>query len=512
MLAVATAGAWFAIASPLASANPTHPGVVIAVAGSDTTEKLMDQLMVPANQEFNIHVPETLHTDVSPTITVPADAACTATTYAEIAGGGNFASPNGSGAGRDALKGSVAGTYPDDAHGAGGGCIDIARSSAEPRAIGSDNATFEYYAMALDLITWASPSLQAPASMTLANLRGIYNCTITNWNQLPGGGSGQIQRFFPQVSSGTGATFLQKVLLNQDPHSVSNANCPAVVDVQENRGNDLLGANNQNAIVPYSNGKWIFQATNSSNPTLDIRSGARVGGLTIAPGDATSATYGVRYTGSAFVMNDGTAAITSRNVNDMVTTNGSTTITSATANFTQADVGRSVSGTNLPAPAVLAGGTPPTTVERIASVTNATTAVLSLAATGSGAGGSLTIGVGRVVTDASLTALSTTVTSATANFTAADVGLTLQFPNVATGGPAVAARITAVTNATTATMSAASQSFTGTTTMRMGPAPVSEANPNLGDPNDSSELPGARYLYNVLDSTSVNYAVAKTLV
>jgi ABC-type phosphate transport system substrate-binding protein len=518
-LAVATALAWIALSSVPASANPSHTQVITA-AGSDTTEKLMDVILNGAN-EFNIHVPATLHTDPSNTITIPGDTDCNTATYAETAGGGNFAAPNGSGAGRDALKNSILGTFPDAAHNGapstGGGCVDIARSSAEPRPIGTDNATFQYYAMALDQITWASPSLQAPASMTLDNLRKIYNCTITNWNQLPGGGFGPIQRFFPQSSSGTGATFISKVLQGIDPHGSSSATCPAVIDVQENRGNDPLitGANYQNAIFPYSNGKFIFQATNATNPTLDIRAGARVGGLTMVPSDPASATYGVRWTGSAFFLNNASVVVNQRKVSDMVT-NGTTTITSTTANFTQDDVGKEVSGTNLPAPGLSAGGTPPTTVERISSVTNATTAVLSLAATGSGAGGSLTIGLGRQVTDAGLTNLSSTLTSATAQFTPNDVGMTVQFLNANGGtlspGPAAGARITAFTSATQVTMSTVSTVTASNVTLRIGPAPATEVNPNLGDTLDQSVLPGVRYLYNVLDSTEVEFAVAQSLV
>jgi hypothetical protein len=521
-----------AVATPPASANAAHPTIEIAAAGSDTIEKLDDVILAgPANHETNIHVPATLHTDVPNTITVPADnnasPRCASVTYAETTSGGNFASPNGSGQGRDALKNSALKTYPDAAHNApppagniGGGCIDIARSSAEPRPVGTaagqDPSTFEYYALAMDLITWASPSLQAPAAMTLQNLRDIFQCNITNWNQLPGGGSGPIQRFYPQVSSGTGATFLSKVLLGIDPHSVSSASCPAVIDVQENRGNDtqITGASYQNAIFPYSNGKFIFQATNAANPTLDVRAGARVGGLFMPGESGLPPLYGVRWTGSAFFLNNGSAVVNTRTVNDMVT-NGTTTITSATANFSTAkDVGRVVSGTNLPTNPFLAGGTPPTTVERIVSVSDPATAVLSQPATGSGSGGTLTIGVGRQVTDAQLTALMTTVQSSTANFTSNDVGLTVQFFGI-TGGPAIGARIVSVTDAQHAVISAASQTFTGTgVTMNIGPAPVSEANPNLGDTLDQSVLPGVRYLYNVIDNdpTSPDYLTARGIV
>lgn len=77
---------------------------------------------------------------------------------------------------------------------------------------------------------------------------------------------------------------------------------------------------------------------------------------------------------------DGT--YTSRSVTDAVT-NGTTTVTSATAAFITYDVGQLVSGTNIKS------GT------TVASRTNGTTIVLSQAATGSGTGGNLTIGSGN---------------------------------------------------------------------------------------------------------------------
>lgn len=69
---------------------------------------------------------------------------------------------------------------------------------------------------------------------------------------------------------------------------------------------------------------------------------------------------------------------------DGVTTSGSPTLTSATAAFTSADVGKTISGTNLPLPAA-----------KITAVTNSTTVTLSQNATGTGSG--LLFNVGRHV-------------------------------------------------------------------------------------------------------------------
>ncbi|MEZ5145347.1 MAG: SdrD B-like domain-containing protein [Acidimicrobiales bacterium] len=86
-----------------------------------------------------------------------------------------------------------------------------------------------------------------------------------------------------------------------------------------------------------------------------------------------------------YLYNPNSSAITvtptcGRTVTDGVTTNASTTLTSATAAFTAADVGSLVGGSGIPA------GT------RIASVTNATTVVMSAAATATATGVTVSIG------------------------------------------------------------------------------------------------------------------------
>jgi phosphate transport system substrate-binding protein len=318
----ATASA-LVVAAPVAHAAHTD---VIAAAGSDTTEDLMDNILNGAN-EVNIHanVPGT-------TYTVPADGTNCSSSFTYSGAVNNptsptIVAPNGSGAGRDALKNSVSGTtgnFPAPG-GFGKGCIDIARSSGEPRGVPSDNSTFNYYAFALDNVTWASPSLAAPATMTVQNLRDIFNCTITNWAQLPGGGVGQIQRVIPQASSGTGATFINKVLGGAAPPVAGrpqnttdfgplDLGCPALINTaQENHGNDptfKTGAVYQQAIVPYSSGKWSFQAQNSANPTLDIRNGVRIGGLTISG----TAAYGVSWNGFDFFPNSAVTNETNPNL------------------------------------------------------------------------------------------------------------------------------------------------------------------------------------------------------
>jgi hypothetical protein len=133
-----------------------------------------------------------------------------------------------------------------------------------------------------------------------------------------------------------------------------------------------------------------------------------------------------------------------RAVADGVTTASSTTITSATMDFQASDIGRYVTGTNIPR------GT------TITSVTNATTADMSVAATTTGTAQTLTIGATesvsttRQIADGNVTATSTTMTSATANFQASDAQLPVTGCGIPTG-----TYISSVTNSTTVVLSQA---------------------------------------------------------
>lgn len=118
--------------------------------------------------------------------------------------------------------------------------------------------------------------------------------------------------------------------------------------------------------------------------------------------------------------------------------NGSTILTSSTAAFSAADVGKVVDATVLPA------GT------TIVSRGSATQVTLSMSATATVSNATFSVqGDGnRTVTDAITTHNSAVLTSATAKFSSADVGRVV----VGTAIPA-GATITAVTNGTTVTLS-----------------------------------------------------------
>ena len=261
----------------------------ITAVGAGLTEVVMDSVL-GAGGQVDVHAWQ------SPPVVVDGDADCPTTAWGTPAPNGGRLSPPDANAGRDALRDSAAGTS------GGRGCVDIARSDLGPRSIAADGdrSTFEYYAFALDDVTWASPSLQAPPAMSVDQIRGVFSCAITDWSQLPGGGAGPIQRVFPAFDSGTGATFIASVLGGVAPVA-SGPNCPPIVWAEENRGEvgdqPALAGVYQQAIMPFSAGSWVYQANNSSNPTLDDRGGVRIGA--IVPSGGASASFPVTVTASA---------------------------------------------------------------------------------------------------------------------------------------------------------------------------------------------------------------------
>lgn len=261
----------------------------IVVVGSDTTQTAMATLSASYNSSAGNTDPDHVYNVLAvqtPAQTVPDDGQgdCAAVTYDTPAGVGETLAPNGSGAGRDALKASVAN---------GDACVSIARSSAPPRAIGTtagtDNSTFEYYAFAMDAVGWATGSTKAPASLTLDQLQKIYNCTYTDWSQV-GGTAGPIKRYWPQAGSGT-RSFFQSAVLGFDPTTFSSGSCPAVRIDEENTPGIAIAADGTlaQAITPMSAGVWSAQA-NGTYP--DDRNGITMHQLN---GESTAAFNGTKW-------------------------------------------------------------------------------------------------------------------------------------------------------------------------------------------------------------------------
>ncbi len=255
--------------SPAPAADPAH---VLAAGGSDTTEAVMEAVLgrfgSSAANTNAVGVANIPAFPASPYV-VPADNGCESRTYV-LSGNPptTYTAPNGSGAGRNALR---------EPTNLANGCIDIARSSSGPSA--SDPAEFRYFGFAQDAVSWAAfNGGRAPVSLSKTQIKGIYDCSYTNWNQV-GGTAGPIQRYLPQAGSGTRSFFISNILDGADPTTVSSASCPAVKLVEENKGDVVTVADRPGAIVPYSAGSWIAQA-NGASP--NHRSTATIRAITVS--------------------------------------------------------------------------------------------------------------------------------------------------------------------------------------------------------------------------------------
>lgn len=85
------------------------------------------------------------------------------------------------------------------------GRVDFARSSRPPKTSGETGSTF--WGFAKDGITIIAMGGRAPVSITQAQAVGIWNCSITNWNQISGSlPSAPIHPYGMNPSSGTKAS------------------------------------------------------------------------------------------------------------------------------------------------------------------------------------------------------------------------------------------------------------------------------------------------------------------
>lgn len=285
------AGSVLATAGPAAADLPAGTRAVTA-AGSDTTENVMAEYLAgktTSNDGSQTYTVQTYNVPAFPSgagYNVENDTRCDAVAgNAQFPGGtvnwksspGTPTAPSGSGAGRTRLGLEKTNNRA---------CIDIGRSSSK----GSET-DFQYYGFALDAVSWASPSLKAPAVLTRQQVKDIYLCNVDDWSEV-GGVPGPIQRYLPQSGSGTRSVFETEWL--DSAVLPTTASCPAVKTVdkngapfEENQGNTIADADIDKAILPYSAGVWVYQKNNSVNPSLDKRNNVRLGGLTTITGPVT---------------------------------------------------------------------------------------------------------------------------------------------------------------------------------------------------------------------------------
>lgn len=176
--------------------------------------------------------------------------------------------------------------------------------------------------------------------------------------------------------------------------------------------------------------------------------------------------------------------------NDGSSTSGSTTFTSATANFTTADVGRSIVENDAKG-AVAAGTT-------IAAVTNSTTVTLSQNAAKTASSVSFRIPGRGAFSDGSATSGSVTFTSATAHFASSDLGRAIVETDSQGAIPA-STTIESVTNATTVVLS---QSAAATASSVAFQLPARVATADTTNPAFANSALAGQWVYSQGSATS----------
>ncbi len=226
-----------------ADANPYDPTFVPAASdvvgvGSDTTQIVTHDIARAYNQGRATGRLASFAADGAPaTVTLRAGAAA-------------ITRPNGSGAGKKLLFGT-----DNDPN------VSFARSSSSLSdaeiAGGLKQAAF-----AVDGLQMAvnAGSTNAPASLTIAQILGIYKGDYTNWSQV-GGKPGTIKALIPQSGSGTLSFFTSQLAAANGGISFT----PVATSTQEHSAADIAG--NPNAIAPFSS------ARASISPTVRLAGG-----------------------------------------------------------------------------------------------------------------------------------------------------------------------------------------------------------------------------------------------
>ncbi|GAA1169481.1 ABC-type phosphate transport system substrate-binding protein [Kitasatospora gansuensis] len=225
--AVAVTAATVALAAVPAQADPgvTPNAVDLVGTGSDTTSTYLAQISADYNASIvgqPASTPRLYSWDPTGSATITPKT-----------GAATIARPNGSSAGVTALNNNTSTT------------VDFARSSRGPQT--GDTTDDLFVAFAKDAVTWSAKNGgHAPANLTTAQLKGIYECTVTNWSTV-GGTAGTIKPFLPQNGSGT-RTFFLKAIGGATP--VTPGAC-VTSGPQENTGT-TPALDDVDAIFPYS--------------------------------------------------------------------------------------------------------------------------------------------------------------------------------------------------------------------------------------------------------------------
>jgi ABC-type phosphate transport system substrate-binding protein len=240
-----------ALADPPAGVTPKATDIV--GVGSDTIQYLLDQLSTDYNHTVTGSAPRLYSWDATPAENIQTKSGSTNC---------NIARPDGSSAGIATLEGNAA----DGSH----FCVDFARSSRSRSSTDPACTTggICFIDLGGDAVTWAARSTaaggtDAPATLTLAQIKSIYLCQTRNWDKV-GGKNAVIKPYLPQSASGTRAFFLTALGGGTTPITpgscVSDGATTQFPDgtIQENEGQDP-SLDSAQAIFPYSVADYIAQ-------------------------------------------------------------------------------------------------------------------------------------------------------------------------------------------------------------------------------------------------------------
>jgi ABC-type phosphate transport system substrate-binding protein len=251
-LAMAAVSAGPALADPPAGIVPRASDVV--GAGSDTIQYVLDQLSADYSKAHPKAAALLYSWDATDPVTGKTGEPIETKTGCKP-----ISRPDGSSAGITALEANTTDqSDPKDF------CIDYAGSSRGPApndpACGPGGLCFVPFAG--DAVTWAtrdaaSGGTDAPASLTRAQLRAIYECKIRNWAKV-GGASAPIKPFLPDTSSGTRTFWLTALGGGTTPVSPGHCVSDGQNSLQDNEGISRV-LDSPEVIVPYSVADYIAQ-------------------------------------------------------------------------------------------------------------------------------------------------------------------------------------------------------------------------------------------------------------
>lgn len=233
--AAALAGGWTAV--PGASAATT----TVAAAGAAETQGLVSSIFGTAVD------------DVGAGATsggVPAGPGCSAgLTYSPAQ-----PAPDSSATGAAAL------TREEQAPADAQGCIAIDRSAAPPGgspSVLANASHLQYYAFALDAVaplvgSDSGATAAKPLDLTLAQIKAVYDCTVTHWNQLGATSTAPIVRYWPEAGSAEASVY--KAILGFDPTALTTTDhCH-----NDLAGSHLVAENTEDQIVADGNQATAF--------------------------------------------------------------------------------------------------------------------------------------------------------------------------------------------------------------------------------------------------------------